>query len=372
MTGEGASLPELCGQLLVGGFAGTSLPASFARELLAGRRGGAILFRRNCHELGQVAELCAAISAGASASAPPPIVGVDQEGGRVCRLPAPFFTLPAMRELGRIGDPALTGRAAEQVGRELHALGFNTNFAPVLDVDTNPTSPVIGDRSFGSDPEHVARHGAAFVQGLQKGGVLACGKHFPGHGDAARDSHVELPVVGQSRSRLDRVELVPFRAAIAVGVGALMSAHVAYPAVEPELPATFSARACTRLLRQELGYGGVLFSDDLEMGAISRRWNIEEAAVQAVAAGCDVLLVCRDEGLQERAHRALIGRAEHDGAFRARCAQAAERAWRARRAFASAPAGAADEWRRIVGSREAQELAERIAQAVAARRREKA
>ncbi|MBI4704614.1 MAG: beta-N-acetylhexosaminidase [Deltaproteobacteria bacterium] len=370
MTGEGASLPELCGQLLVGGFDGAALAPSFARELHAGRRGGAILFRRNCRDLAQVAELCAAIAACAPASAPPPLIGVDQEGGRVCRLPTPFFTLPAMRELGKIGDPALTGQAAEQVGRELRSLGINTNFAPVLDVDTNPTSPVIGERSFGSDPEQVARHGAAFIQGLQKGGVLACGKHFPGHGDAARDSHVELPVVDQSRSRLDRAELVPFRAAIAAGVGALMSAHVVYPQIEPGLPATFSAAACTALLRQELGFGGVLFSDDLEMGAIAGHWDIEEAAVRAIAAGCDVLLVCRSEELQERAHEALVRRAEGDSAFRARCAEAAGRFWRARRALLAPAAGTAQGWREIVGSPQAQQLAETIARAAAARREE--
>ena len=323
-------LAQLCGQLLVGGFLGTDLPASFAAALARGERAGAILFRRNLEDLGQTAELCSTIWA-AAPSELPPIVGVDQEGGRVARLPAPFFALPPMARLGQLDDPDLTFRLARTVGVQLRALGFSLDFAPVLDVGSNPDNPVIGDRSFGPTPELVVRHGLAFARGLAHGGVGACGKHFPGHGDTSRDSHLELPFVEHDLARLRALELVPFAAAAAAGLPALMSAHVVFRALDAERPATLSPALCTELLRRELGFCGVLFSDDLEMGAIGQGFGIEQAAIQAVAAGCDLLLICRDEALQERAHAALVRQAEQDARFAARCREAVGRSLDMRR-----------------------------------------
>lgn len=308
------------------------MPESFAAALAAGRRGGAVLFRRNCVAVEQVAQLCADL-AGHAPAGQPPLVAVDQEGGRVVRLPEPFTTLPPMRLFGAIDDEDLTERAARQVGRELAALGFTMDLAPVLDVDSNPDNPVIGDRSFGSSPASVGRHGVAFARGLQAAGVAACGKHFPGHGDTALDSHVALPTVDRGWTQLESVELPPFRAACASPMAALMSAHVVYPTLDAERPATLSAAICTELLRNRFGFTGALLSDDLEMGAIAGRGGVEQAAVAAVAAGCDAVLICSDEELQERAHRALVGAAERDLRFADRCEEAARRVLELRRRY---------------------------------------
>jgi beta-N-acetylhexosaminidase len=298
-------LPRLCGQIIVGGFDGPALSPLFERALREGRRGGAILFKRNLPDLEATAQVCAAIRRAAEAELPP-LVGVDQEGGRVTRLPAPFLALPPMRVLGEIGDLALVQRAARAVAAELAAVGINLDFAPVLDVDSNPDNPVIGDRSFGRDPRTVMRGGVAFLQGLQERGVLACGKHFPGHGDTAEDSHFDLPVITHGRARLEQIELPPFRAASGAGIASMMTAHVVCQALDPGVPATLSRAICASLLRAEIGFEGVLFSDDLEMAAIAARYPIEESAVEAVWAGCDALLVCKSEDLQDQAHEALV------------------------------------------------------------------
>jgi beta-N-acetylhexosaminidase len=319
--------PPFIGELVMGGFGGTSLPAAFARALRERRRGGAILFKPNV-EGGprQVAALAREIHAAAPDT---PLVGVDQEGGRVARLKAPLLDVPPMREVASWGDTGLAERIAHAVGAELAALGFTIDFAPVLDVNTCPHNPVIGDRAFGDDAETCARFGAAWVRGLQGSGLLACGKHFPGHGDTSKDSHFDLPVVDQPALRLERVELVPFRAAVAAGVATLMTAHVIYSALDRKRPATLSPAACT-VLRESLGFRGLLISDDLEMQAVSARWTVEDAAVQAITAGCDALLVCWSDEKQERAVEALTREAERSPAFRARCEEALGRLREAR------------------------------------------
>jgi beta-N-acetylhexosaminidase len=315
---------RLCGSLLVGAFDGTTLPPSYASSLAVGRRGGAILFRRNLSDLAQAHALCRAI-ARATPPGGPPWIGVDEEGGRVRRLPAPALALPPARRLGAEGLEPLAERAGDALGAQLAALGFNVDFAPVLDVDTNPQNPVIGDRAFGPDPGRVGAAALAFARGLARH-VLACGKHFPGHGDTLLDSHFDLPTVEHDRARLDAVELAPFRAAAAAGVDALMTAHLVARALDPDRPATLSPAVCTALLRDALGFRGVLFSDDLSMKAVAARYEPGEAAVLSVAAGCDVLLVCGPEGEQERALEALTREASSSPTFRARCEQARARA----------------------------------------------
>ena len=312
----------LLGSLLVVGFEGTTLPARLATSLAAGHRGGVILFKRNLPDDVAARALPRAVHAAAGGELEP-LVAIDQEGGRVVRLPSPFRALPPMRVLGR-GPAALVRLAGRAVGRELRALGFNLDFAPVLDVDSNPQNPVIGDRSFGSDPHRVAELGVAFAEGLNEGGVLACGKHFPGHGDTDTDSHFDLPVVRHDHARLEAVELLPFRVAARAAMDAFMSAHMVVEAFDGERPATLSKRIMTQLLREELHFSGAVFSDDLEMKAIAARIPIEEAAPAAILAGCDALLVCKSEELADRAHAALVNEAETSPAFRTR----AEEAWR--------------------------------------------
>lgn len=345
----------LCGQLLVGGFEGPSLSSEMARALRDGRRSGVILFKRNLPNVEAAHEIASAVL-DATADELPPFISVDQEGGRVSRLPAPALRLPPMRTFGDAGDPALARRAAEVVARELGALGFNLDFAPVLDVDSNPDNPVIADRSFSRDPDTVARFGRAFIEGLQSGGVMACGKHFPGHGDTAQDSHVDLPRVGHDKERLDAVELPPFRTASLRGVAAMMTAHVVYEELDAAVPATLSRRICTTLLRNEIGFDGVLFSDDLEMRALSDRWEIEETAVGAIRAGCDALLVCSSFDLAERAHAALVERAEADPDFRRRCQEAVARSLRARRRFLPRPLPSSAELANIFNTAEARAM----------------
>jgi beta-N-acetylhexosaminidase len=361
-------LPRLCGQIIVGGFDGASLSPRFERALRDGRRGGVILFKRNLPDAGATFGICQAIAAAAPPDFPP-FVGLDQEGGRVSRLPPPFLKLPPMRVLGEIGDLDLVRRAARAVAAELSATGFNLDFAPVLDVDSNPDNPVIGDRSFGRDPRTVMRCGVAFLQGLQDRSVLACGKHFPGHGDTSVDSHVDLPVIAHGRSRLEQVELPPFRAASGAGIASLMTAHVVCETLDPGVPATLSRAICGSLLRAEIGFDGVLFSDDLEMAAVAARYPIEESAVEAVWAGCDALLVCHGEDLQDRALEALVKKAEADHRFRDRCAEAVGRSLRVRRLAPPRPIGDRAALDQIVGSAASRGILAEIDAATEKRRR---
>lgn len=353
-------LRVLCGQLLVGGFSGHALTASFAKALADGERAGAILFKRNLTgDLVATARLNAALR-DASRSDLPPLLAVDQEGGRVARIGAPALVLPPMRTLGATGDAAFIGRVAEAQAVELAALGFSMNFAPILDVHTRADNPVIGDRAFASDPDTVARLGVAYAEGLARGGVMACGKHFPGHGDTNKDSHLDLPLVDHDRARLDAVEIVPFRAAARAGIAALMTAHVLFPALDPGVPATLSRAVCTDL-RREIGFEGVLISDDLEMKAVADTVGVEASAVRAIDAGCDLLLVCTDEELQARAHEALVRHAERDAAFRARCVEAATRVLKMRRAVCPSPVTDRAALLQIVGGQRSQAIAAEIA-----------
>ena len=231
----------LAGQVLVVGFAGKDAPDELLGPCARGELGGIILFKRNLGTMHEVAELIGRFVAVCPRDRPL-LVAVDQEGGRVARLGEPVLRLPAMHALGKLDDAALTERAGELLGRQLKALGFNMDFAPVLDVNTNPHNPVIGDRAFGDEPERVIKHGLAFARGLARGGVHACGKHFPGHGDTDLDSHLALPRLNHDRARLDRAELAPFRAARGE-IAALMTAHVVFEALAPNKPATIAHAA---------------------------------------------------------------------------------------------------------------------------------
>lgn len=349
------SLPVLCGQIIVGGFDGFELPDRFAKALREGLRGGAILFKRNVQDLNSTHALCSSIR-NVCPSELPPFIAVDQEGGRVARLRGWFPALPPMRLLGRADDFYLATRVGKHLGRALGALGFNLDFAPVLDVDSNPDNPIIGDRSFATQAERVASLAVAFALGLEESGVISCGKHFPGHGDTSVDSHVGLPIVHHERARLDAIELVPFRAYADAGLGTIMTAHVVVTSLDEKVPATLSSRVCTELLRREVGFRGVLFSDDLEMAAVAATYAIEDSAVLSIRAGCDALLVCSNEDLQDRAHAALVRECERDADFRARCIEAVDRGLEARRKRPPCPAATADEARAIVADVEALSL----------------
>jgi len=291
------------GQLFMVGFLGTSVTPDLASFIKEYKPGGVILFSRNLESVEQMVALTNDLQACSPHS--PLLISIDQEGGRVSRLPKGFTIFPPCDLLGRCNSTELAYAAAATIAKELRSVGVNMNMAPVLDVNSNPDNPVIGDRAFGTTPAVVCELGLATVAGLQDNKVVACGKHFPGHGDTNADSHKELPVVEALRERLEAVELLPFRRAIGQGVASLMTAHVLYRALDNELPATLSPTIIKDFLRQELRYDGVVLTDDLEMHAIVDHYGIEDAAVRAVLAGCDVLLICKDRDREVAAFRAV-------------------------------------------------------------------
>jgi beta-N-acetylhexosaminidase len=352
------------GQLLIGSFPGTTLTPEFRALAREFDLGGGILFSRNIEAPEQVVELAAEIEA--LGRRMPAWVSVDQEGGRVARLKEPFTTWPPMAVLGRSGSETLAERFGRALARELLAAGITLDYAPVLDIHTNPRNPVIGDRALAERASEVARLGAAIIRALQGEGVAACGKHFPGHGDTSTDSHHELPLVEHPPDRLRAVEFEPFRAAVRERVAFIMTAHVFVPALDEHEPATLSPRIVQALLRDELGYDGVILSDDLEMKAISARTPIPQAAVQAIRAGCDGLLICSgDVEIQAITLEALIKAAESGDLPAARLDDALMRLRRAKERFLAAErprtATRLRELRSVIGRDEHQAIAAEMA-----------
>jgi beta-N-acetylhexosaminidase len=278
------------GEALAVGFDGTTLPQDVVALAERAGLGGVILFARNCPTL----ETVLALTAAARRLGPDVLVLVDHEGGRVHRLPSPFTRFPAAAVVGRAGDPALAAAVARAMARELRAAGFDSGLTPVVDCRTEAASTVIGDRAFGRDPELVAACGAAFVGAALGEGLIPVAKHFPGHGRTAVDSHLDLPEIEATVDALEAVELVPFRRVLAAGCPAVLVAHARYPALDPAWPASLSPVVIGEWLRGRLGFPGLVVSDDLEMHAVARRWGVPGAAVQFLAAGGDLALVCRE------------------------------------------------------------------------------
>lgn len=312
----------LAGRLLCIGFDGHTLPAE-AQELFEQGVGFAVLFARNVKTPEQVARLNASIKAASPSSV---AICVDQEGGRVRRLRDGFSQIPSMRDIGRVGSRLLNGRShlngkykngnghrtivcevGSILGKELRAVGFDVNFAPVLDVDTNPRNPVIADRSLARDAREVARLGCEMIAGLQGAGVAACGKHFPGHGDTSVDSHHALPRLDHDLKRLNEIELVPFIAATAAGCESMMTSHIVFTPLDPNLPATLSPIVLDGLLRKQIGFQGVIFTDDMEMKSIANFYDFDESVIRTIEAGADVVTVCHSLAKQRRAIEVIAG-----------------------------------------------------------------
>jgi len=284
------------GNLMMIGIEGMKLTREVKLFLKEVRPGGVILFKKNCYRPKQVRELIASLREIVGDDL---IVAVDQEGGRVARLESPFTEFPPMAALGNMaGGREVAYEVGRVLGNELSSVGFNLDFAPVLDVNTNSSNPIIGDRAFSSDPELVAEIGAEMIRGFQEEGVGACGKHFPGHGDTDLDSHKALPNIEHDRDRLDKCELIPFRRAIAAGVSSIMTGHLMIPKLDAEYPATFSKKITNDLLRDELGFEGLIFTDDLTMSGIDGICPDHESGWRALAAGADVALVCHHKETQ--------------------------------------------------------------------------
>lgn len=291
-------LRRLALSVLQPGFTGTEAPDWILRDIADGLA-SVVLFSRNIDTPEQVARLTARLRA----ENPDLIIAIDEEAGDVTRIEsATGSTRPGNFALGAVDDTALTEAVAGGLGDELRAAGITLDYAPSVDVNSNPDNPVIGVRSFGLDPKLVSRHAAAWIRGLHSAGVAACAKHFPGHGDVAVDSHHGLPTYDADRARIAKDALPPFRAAIEAGVRAVMSAHLLVPAFDPDEPATLSHTLLDGLLRQELGFDGMIVSDAIEMGAVTGRYGIDGAAVRAVAAGVDALCVGGENADEGTAH----------------------------------------------------------------------
>jgi beta-N-acetylhexosaminidase len=310
-----ATLKEKVGQMFIVGLRGEALADEEKSLIERYPFGGFILFSHNCCEPAQI--VCLSRSLWETANGHPPFIAIDQEGGRVHRLPKPFTHFPPAAQLGQINDLSLVYRAARATAEELALAGINLDFAPVLDVSSNPKNTVIGDRSFAADPQKVSALGERWIEGLRDGGIIPCGKHFPGHGDTDKDSHFALPVVHRLLEELEKVQLPPFVGACRNQIESLMTAHVLYRALDPQLPATLSRKIITGLLREKLDFDGVVFSDDMEMRAISDNYSIEKAVALCVRAGIDVMLFCHDLPRAIHAFEFLCLEYERDATIRA-------------------------------------------------------
>ena len=292
-------LPELAAAVLQPGFVGTTAP-DWVRRWLGEGLGGVALFARNVESPAQVAALTAQLRA----ERPDVLVAIDEEAGDVTRFESRFgSSRPGNLALGAIDDIRLTEEVAHDLGCELANAGITLDYAPDTDVNSNPDNPVIGVRAFGAEPRLVARHSAAFVRGLQQAGVAACAKHFPGHGDTSVDSHLDVPMIDRDRTELAECELVPFRAAIEAGARAVMTGHLLVPAYDDDLPATLSPRIITGLLREELGFDGLIITDGIEMQGVRRRFGLEGATVRALIAGVDAICVGGEHADEQSAVR---------------------------------------------------------------------
>ena len=304
---DAMSIEEKVGQLLLIGFSGKQVTPHIRRWVGERKVGGVAIFARNIESTEQIARFTRGIQSLTSRSVPA-FISLDQEGGNVIRLKDGATVLPGNMALGATRSTALSYVAGQALGTDLRRLGFNMNLAPVLDVNSNPRNPVIGIRSYGEKPELVGALGTWFVRGQQEAGVTGVAKHFPGHGDTQSDSHFAMPSIPTNIERLRNLELVPFERAIAAGLDAVMTAHIALPKVaeEPNLPATLSYKILTEELRERMGFEGIVITDGLEMQGIVEQYGAGTAAVRAILAGADMAMILWTNSKKEEVYRALI------------------------------------------------------------------
>ena len=288
------TIPEMTGQMIMAGFEGTTLNSETEDLIRKHHVGGLILFSRNYKNPEQLYNLIRDLQdvAASTSTGLPLFISVDQEGGRVARLTEPFTKYPPLCCVGNAGSEDLAYRFGQALAVELADVGINMDYAPVLDVHTNPDNPIIGDRAIASDPETVARLANSFIKGFRDKRMIPVGKHFPGHGDTHVDSHLDLPTVKRDATTLEAVELVPFRDTIAQGLEVIMTAHVIYTAWDAKNTATFSKIILQDILRKKLGFEGIIMSDDLEMKAVEKYFPFDAFPRMGIEAGLDMFLIC--------------------------------------------------------------------------------
>jgi len=285
------TLEEKIGQMILAGVQGTTLDEQAKQMITDQKVGGIIFYANNVTTLEGTAKFVQSIKDTNQSNPVPIFMSVDQEGGKVSRMPETVESIPSNKKVGQTNDSALAETMGELLARQIQLTGFNVDFAPVLDVNSNPKNPVIGDRSFGSSAELVSRMGIAEMKGLRSEGIIPVVKHFPGHGDTSVDSHLDLPVVNKTEKQLAELEWIPFQAAVKEQVEAVMVAHILFPKLDPDHPASLSDVIIGEHLRGTFKYDGVVITDDLSMGAIAKNYKLDEAALATVKAGSDILLV---------------------------------------------------------------------------------
>jgi len=288
------TLEEKVGQMVVVGFHGTAVNDDIKNLIEKYHVGGVILYKRNITDTTQLLDLLNGLKTANSLNKIPLFLSIDEEGGTVTRMPDELAKLPTNQVIGQVDNSAFSYLIGKYIAMELKAFGFNMNFAPVLDINSNPLNPVIGDRAFGDNPQLVTKLGLQTLWGMLSRGVIPVVKHFPGHGDTSVDSHLGLPSVDYGLDRLRSFELIPFREAINNGADAVMVAHILLPNIDPDYPASMSKKIITDLLKNELKFTGLIVTDELTMGAITENYSIDKAAVQSITAGSDLVLVCHD------------------------------------------------------------------------------
>ena len=301
-------IQEIIGQHLIIGLSGPALTMDEKKFIVENNIGGVVLFARNIKDPKQLHELCSEIQSlrHKMLDKAPLFISIDMEGGRVARLKAPFTQWPPVKRIGDIDNSTLSFHFSHCLGAELNAFGINLDYAPCIDVLTNPKNVVIGDRSISTDFNLVAKHSSALVRGLIKADVIACVKHFPGHGNTLLDSHEALPIEDSDMARLDQIELQPFKKSFRSRVEMCMMSHILYPKVDPNYPASLSEVMIQQVLKGNCRYRGLVITDDLGMKALTNKWSTEEIAVRALQAGNDILLYCNEPDAPMRAMDALV------------------------------------------------------------------
>ena len=347
------AIPEWTGQMLMAGFEGTTLNRETEDLICNHHVGGLILFSRNYENPVQLHTLIRNLQevAASTSTGLPLFISVDQEGGRVARLSEPFTKYPPLCCVGHAQSEDLAFRFGQALAAELADVGINMDYAPVLDVHTHPENPIIGDRAIASDPQTVARLANAFIRGFRDKGVIPVGKHFPGHGDTRLDSHLDLPTVQRDAATLEAVELLPFKETIARGLEVIMTAHVIYTAWDEKNPATFSKTILQNILRQRLGFEGIIMSDDLEMKAVDDYYDSKTLPRKGIDAGLDMFLICNNTEKARALHDQLTQEVDKGTIALARVQQSVERILRLKQNLTSPPSNPPDpdRWRAVHG-----------------------